>query len=140
MSVKTANLQQTNGNWDTRTSCHSSTTRKACYQETTTRRGITRRSAGKTTGKTKRISAGLPETKASSYNRANTSWVQRYMLHGPIYNHWPVLKPAGLFQSRLARFKAGQQFNCAIYAIVYLHDIDDQAYGNALSHVVDTAE
>ena len=62
------------------------------------------------------------------------------MLHGPIYNRWPVLKPAGLFQSRLARFKAGQQFNCAIYAIVYLHDIDDQAYGNALSHVVDAAE
>ena len=35
----------------------------------------------------------------------------------------------------LARFKAG-----AIYAVVYLRDIDDQAYGNALSHVVDAAE
>ena len=48
--------------------------------------------------------------------------------------------PSDLFQSRLARFKADQQFNCAIYAVVYLRDIDDQAYGNALPHVVDAAE
>ena len=27
-------------------------------------------------------------------------------------------------QSWLARFKASQQFNCAIYAVVYLRDID----------------
>ena len=38
------------------------------------------------------------------------------------------------------RCDTGQQFNCAIYAVVYLRDIDDQAYGYALSHVVDAAE
>ena len=64
----------------------------------------------------------------------------RCICYGPIYNRWSILKPAGLFQSRLARFKASQQFNCAIYAVVYLRDMDDQAYGNALSHVVDAAE
>ena len=77
MSVKATNLQRMKGNLPATgtqeervTWRQSSTTRKGCYQETTTRSGITL-SACKMTGKTKEISAGLPETKASSYNRAN---------------------------------------------------------------------
>ena len=52
----------------------------------------------------------------------HTSWAGNFNLflvcicYGPFCNGWPVLKRAGLFQSRLARFKVGRQFICAIYA------------------------
>ena len=43
---------------------------------------------------------------------------------------WPVSKPA-------SRFKTGQQFNCAIYGLVYLSaQYGDQAYGNMLCHML----
>ena len=63
------------------------------------------------------------------------------MLRADLQPRWPVLKPAGLFQSRLARFKAGQQFNCAaIYALVYLRNTRrSSVWRHALSHVVDAA-